>query len=260
MEKLYSKSIFTLSSFFSQTSPLILLDPNSTSIPISTQPAAPIDDSSSSVSKEKGKLFCNTCNVGFEEIKDQHTHYKSEWHRYLLYISFYNVILIVTRFNLKLRLAGANAIEKEEFEALGGMKPLLNNNRINMRRNALLSYIICDINVITEVSGSSSESSEEEGEDKKREKYLKKESKEIEEANEMSSSGKPGVAKSNKLAFLASKPPQKDKEKEIVVISLWRCLVEEGKKPVTAPSALSLLQTVTPNQKWIVLLCSGGRY
>lgn len=82
----------------------------------------------------------------------------------------------------------------------------------------------------------------------------------------MSTSGQPGVAKPNKLAFLVSsksqqqKEKEKEEEREQVVVSLWRCVCEEGKKPVTASSALSALQAASQNQKWVILLCSGGRY
>lgn len=89
MERISSNSIFSLATLLSSA--------KITSIAAwdSTIPTA-IDKTNSNTThstndatgfsaelKERPKLYCNSCSVGFEEVKEQHAHYKTEWHRYL---------------------------------------------------------------------------------------------------------------------------------------------------------------------------------
>lgn len=123
MEKLYSKSIFSLSHFLSHTtlSPFDstsstqlqdqLLKPDDagtllhapqanssqTNTNTNTNTIASTSTSESSerqanpatnTTQPQTSLRCNACSTLFEDVKDQHAHYKSSWHAYsLLYSS-----------------------------------------------------------------------------------------------------------------------------------------------------------------------------
>lgn len=98
MEKLYSKSIFSLSHFLSRTSltpfdslqssyPPITADDSDPSLP--TQEHTPSTENHTPTFSSQpagGKtLRCNACGVTFEESSEHIAHYKSVWHTYVIY-------------------------------------------------------------------------------------------------------------------------------------------------------------------------------
>jgi hypothetical protein len=105
------------------------------------------------------------------------------------------------------------------------------------------------------VSGSSGESSssdsekEKEGADDKLHQFLKQEAA---AAQGTENNNKPRQAKTHKLSFLAQQGGSQ------VVISVWRCLLDES-IGVNSENTLLALQNGLNSPKWTILLCSGGR-
>lgn len=93
MERLYSKSIFSLAPFLYHTT---LTPFDSTTSTTQLPPAQQLrteDDVAdeahdaphpSTQSPIINKLRCNACSVSFEDVKQQHAHYKLPWHAYVI--------------------------------------------------------------------------------------------------------------------------------------------------------------------------------
>ncbi len=103
MEKISSKSLFALSGFFTSTtsiSPITSIinntNNNNTTNEEDNENASDTENHNSNnnnnnkIAIERPKLYCNSCHVSFDDIKDHHQHYKGDWHRFVIISEFIN--------------------------------------------------------------------------------------------------------------------------------------------------------------------------
>ncbi|XP_061186027.1 tRNA endonuclease ANKZF1-like [Saccostrea echinata] len=166
------------------------------------------------------RMACNSCYVEFQSRQDQKEHFKSDWHRY----------------NLQRKLKGKTTLKEEEFEDICGS--------------------------VSSISGSDSDSENEETAPPKlpRPLQLRQQDEELSSCDsesevgegEMGGASNEGARKYPKIFFRNS---------EGLLVSVYRCVVHHKKVKVQNHAELvSMVNNITGEMKWAVLMCGGGHF
>lgn len=163
----------------------------------------------------KGVLSCRLCGIdSFESLELHHAHYKSDWHK----------------FNLKLKMAGADSVSLQEFESI-------------FQQGETTGGLKTDQEVIFLLDSEESESEDSSDDDLKTTTITKEE-------DEDTPQNTPNVG-SPKIMFTTAEGTR---------FCVWKRLLLPAKEDVQFADCVGLLRGVKDRSKWTILLSHGGHF